>query len=231
MILFTDYSKKIVFIVPPKCGNQSIANMLNIKLHVPIDPDLLTDETFTKLIIYRDDIIDRFLSGLNEDILSNSCYNTMDVTLNNYILFLYKCFNCKIPNVNNLEHYLNKSIPVWFGESDGELHDITDINGEFSSHIQSQSYTIIPMLDQINNIKIIELNDLSKITNNDIKYNAKIKCNLDIDLSKITLKYIKLNNIIIVKECLTDIHKSIILKMFNDDRVLITKLIEKFDYY
>jgi hypothetical protein len=232
MILFADYSNKIVFIVPPKCGNHTISKWLNIELHTPIDNDLLLDDTFTKLIIYRDDIIDRFLSGFYEDLLNNSCYDNMDITFDDYLLFLYECFNNKIPNVDNLSNYLNKDAPVWFGNCHEKSSNITDANGCFCSHIQSQSYTINIFLDHIDsNVKIIELNDISKITNNNNKYNEKIKCRIDVDLSILKLCDIKMNNIIISKECLSDDHKSLILLMFNEDRIIINQLIDKFDYY
>ena len=77
MLLYIDYNNKYCFIVPPKCGNTSIAHTLNINFSIQYTYEevirVLTSDEFKKIIVLRN-IYDRFLSGFYEDLKNNSCY-------------------------------------------------------------------------------------------------------------------------------------------------------------
>ena len=232
MLLFIDENNKICYIMAPKCGSTSIANYLNTNLHNNYENDQLKNDEYVKIIIIRNDIVDRFLSGFYEDLFNNTCYNNMDVSFDDYLLFLYKCYTEKIPNVNNLSFYLNKDIPVWYGNCSEQNENITDIYGNFCSHIQSQKYSINNIINHIigENVKIIEVNDLSKLLPNIKKCNVKQKKKYDLDLTQITLSHMKNNNIIISKESLTESQIQLILKIYEEDIVFINELTNKFKY-
>ena len=234
MLLFIDKKTQTCYIMSPKCGTHSISKYLNTDLHTGYAnySSYLKNDNYTKIIIIRKDVVDRFLSGFYEDLFNNTCYDNMDVTFNEYLLFLYKCYSEKIPNVNNLSVYLNNNIPVWFGNCSNVFKNITDNNGSFCSHIQTQKYAINDIISQINgkNVKIIELNDLSKLLPNIKSYNVKKKQNYDLDLTKTTLSDMKKNNIIISKDCLNDTQVQLILKIYEEDTIFINELTNKFNY-
>jgi len=91
MKIYVDYNNNRIFILAQKCGNNTIANYLNVELHIKYSniDNMLNNKKFKKIIILRTDIIDRFLSGFNEDLYNNHCYNNMDVTFNDYLNFLH----------------------------------------------------------------------------------------------------------------------------------------------
>ena len=232
MIIYIDEQNKICYVMAPKCGSHTIANYLNTDLHTSYENRQLTNDEYTKIIIFRKDVVDRFLSGFYEDLFNNTCYNNMDVTFNDYLLFLYKCYTEKIKNVNNLSVYLNKDIPVWYGNCSKVFKNITNNNGIFCSHIQTQKNAIYNIVSKITgkNVKIIELNDLSKLLPNIKSYNVKKKQKYDLDLTHITLSYMKKNNILISRDCLNDSQIQLILKIYEEDIEFISELTNKFDY-
>ncbi len=216
----------------PKCGTHTIANYLNTDVHANYEKERLINDEYTKIIIFRKDVVDRFLSGFHEDLFSNVCYDNMDVTFNDYLLFLYKCYTEKIQNVNNLSVYLNKDIPVWYGNCSNDFKNITDNNGNFCSHIQTQKYAIYNIISKNigTNVKIIELNDLSKLLPNIKPYNVKKKQKYDLDLTHTTLSYMKKNNIMISTDCFNDTQVQLILKIYEEDIAFISELTNKFNY-
>ena len=223
MILFIDNDNKKIYIVAPKCGNTTIARMLNVNLHYNYKNELdkLNNPEYTKIIVVRN-VVDRFLSGFYEDFFnSGKCYNNMDITFDEYLLFLYKCYKEKIPNVNNINN-----IPLWWGKN--QVLNITNDEGNFCSHIQSQKFAISHIINSLtcNNIQIMDTNNLSSITN--IKENVKVK-NIpkDFDISTSYLSYMKKNNIIISSNLLTSSQINIILEMYEDDVKLIHDLQNK----
>ena len=161
MVFYIDYEKQNVYITSPKCGCTSIANHLNTEWVSKYKDNEFKNNSFTKFIIFRHDIVERFLSGFYEDLKSNSCYDNMEVTFNDYLLFLYKCFKEKIPFVNNLSSYLNKDIPVWWGNCSNVSLYLTNRNGEFTSHLQSQyfalRYHVSQLIQKDKNVKLIDL--------------------------------------------------------------------------
>jgi len=232
MLIFIDEKNKVTYIMAPKCGTHTIANYLNTDLHTNYEKKQLINDEYTKIIIFRKDVVDRFLSGFYEDLFNNTCYDNMDVTFNDYLLFLYKCYTEKIKNVNNLSVYLNKDIPVWYGNCSNHFKNITDNNGDFCSHIQSQKYAIYDIVNKITgeNVKIIELNELSKLLPNIKRCNVKNKQKYDLDLTQITLSHIKKNKIIISKDSLNDSQIQLILKIYEEDILFINELTNKFNY-
>jgi len=210
----------------PKCGTNTICSYLKKSSIFENETSLFEDKKdYLKIIIYREDLIDRFLSGFFEDLLNNTCYDEMDVTFEEYLLFLNKCFNDKIPNVTNLNCCLNKDIPVWFGNCSSVSKPITDENGNFCSHIMSQKYAISDIVINLKNknIKIIELNNLSILFDAEKKY-SRPRIKYDIDLSKTTLSDLKKKYILFSKECLEKKHIDIINNIYKEDLKFINYL-------
>ena len=231
MILYIDYTKKNVYIMAPKCGSNSVAYYLNVDLHHEYTiKDELTNDDFKKYIIVKKDIVERFLSGFYEDLFNNTCYDNMEITFHEYLLFLYKCFTEKIPDVNNLSVYLNRDIPVWFGNDSNISLNITDSQGNFISHIITQKHAINPIIDMIEgeNVTIVALSKLSQILPNSKKMNEKIKNKYDFKLSNIELWDIKKNRIIMSKDGLNKEEINLILKMYEEDTIMINDLINKY---
>jgi len=234
MIYFIDEINKIFYIMAPKCGSTTIAHMLNVDLHKKYDLSNINNPEYKKIIIIRKNVIDRFLSGFYEDLFNNTCYNNINVTFNDYLLFLYKCFKEKIPYVNSMKINNEKNIPIFYGNCSNKTLAITDNKGQFVSHIISQKYAIyniVKLIKNKTNVEIIELKNLSKITNN-IKENTKNKVSelpdgIN-DFSELSLSYIKKNKIIIYENLLNDKQKEIILEIFKEDNIYINELEEIF---
>lgn len=238
MLIFIDKENKIFYIMSPKCGTTTIANMLNVDINYKYpkeELDNLNNPEYKKIIIVRKSIIDRFLSGFYEDLFNNTCYNNMELTFNDYLLFLHKCYTEKIPNVENTYIYNNLNIPLWFGNCSGVYRSITDKNGNFSSHIMSQKYAICNLVNKItciDNVQVIELNNLSSILPKNVeKKNVKKKIDNEenINISNMTLSYIKANRIIISSKFLDEKQKEIILDMYKEDLLFIEVLEKKFN--
>lgn len=235
MLIFIDNSNKIIYIMAPKCGTTTIANMLNVSVNHKYsneELDNLNNPEYKKIIIIRKSIVDRFLSGFYEDLFNNSCYNNMDITFDNYLNFLYKCHNNKIPNVNNINIYNEVNIPVWFGNCSDVYNNITDNNGNFCSHIMSQKYALYNIVNNIKckNVEIIELNNLSVILPQIEKKNVKNKIDKlpnGLNISDMTLSYIKSNKIIISSIFLNEKQQQIILDIYKEDIVFLNELDEK----
>lgn len=239
MLLYIDNCKKVIYIMAPKCGTSTIAGILNIPLHIEYsvsELDNLNNPEYKKIIIIRKNVIDRFLSGFYEDLFNNTCYKNLDVTFNDYLLFLYKCFKEKIPNVNNMNIYNNNlNAPVWFGSCSNLQLNITDENGDFCSHIMSQKYALSYIINKINckNVQIVELNNLSSILNlrEENTKNKRIKSNIkdDLNFSETLLSCIKEEIIIISCKYLNNEHKKIILDMYEEDAIFFNELEKKFN--
>lgn len=229
MLFFIDEINKIFYIMSPKCGTTTIASMLNVNIHTPYNLLNINNPEYKKIIIIRKNVINRFLSGFYEDLFSNSCYDNINITFNDYLLFLYKCYQEKISNVDNMKIYNGQDIPIWFGNGSQVSLSITDSEGRFVSHIQSQKtaiYNIVELIKNKTNVEIIEIENLSRITN--IKENIKHKISKlpeDINnFSELSLSYIKKNRIIIDDKFLNDKQKEIILDIYKEDLILIEEL-------
>jgi len=239
MLLFLDSENKIIYIMAPKCGTNTIANMLNVStldnyLDIILDNNLFNNPEYKKIIIVRKSIIDRFLSGFYEDLCNNTCYNNINITFNDYLLFLYKCYNEKIPNVNNLDVYNGLNIPVWFGNCSDVSLNITDTEGNFCSHIMSQKYAISQFTNLIKckNLEIWDLNDLSILLPNLKKCNVKniihkLPDGFD-SMSNILLSDMKTKKILLSKDFLNETHKKIILEIYKEDIIFFNELENKF---
>ena len=231
MIIYVDNKEKTCYIMAPKCGSNTISKMLNTDLHTNYPEWHLKNDDYRKIIIIRKDVIDRFLSGFYEDLINNNCYDNMNITFNDYLLFLFKCYNEKIPNVNNLQEFTGEDTPVWYGNCSGVYKNITDENGFFCSHIMSQKYAIQNLVNNIvgKNVKIIELNDLQEIIPNAIKKYAREKqLFTDIDITNFPLCDIKKQELVMSKENLNEEQKNIILKMYAEDINFFEELEDKF---
>ena len=233
MILYIDNNKKIIYIMAPKCGTTTIAHMLHVDLHHKYSTEEinnLNNPEYKKIIIIRN-VIDRFLSGFYEDfnIYQSNCYDNMHITFDEYLLFLYKCYKEKLPNVNTI-NINNLNIPIWWGNS--LKLNITNNNGEFCSHIQNQKYAISHITQIINckNVELIDLSNLSYIINCE-KQNVKIKkIPSGFNLATATLSYIKKNKIIISSIYLTTTQKKMILEIYAEDIKFIEELEKKYKY-
>lgn len=231
MLVFIDDIKKQIFIVPPKCGNNTLCSYLGVQLHYEHKNtiEFLNDETFVKIMIIRDDLVDRFLSGFYEDLFNNQCYDDIDITFTDYLFFLHYCFVNKIPKVCNLNIYLNKKHSIYFGNCSNVSLPITNDEGEFISHIQTQKYTLKNFLN-LKNIKLLKIKNLNKFLNSDIRKNTKEKEKILINLDKIKLCEMKNKGLIINKNCLNQKHIEIILDMYNEDKEFIQKIEKKYGY-
>jgi hypothetical protein len=233
MLVFLDETNKIYYIMAPKCGNTTIAKMLNVNLHSQHDLSNINNPEYKKIIIIRKDLIDRFLSGFYEDLFNNSCYSNVNVSFNNYLLFLYKCFKQKHPYVDNMKIYNEQDIPIWYGNCSNFSLPITNNKGDFVSHIQTQYYAIndiISLIKNKTNVTVVEITKLSNYLNNNIRENVKDKIIIsdDINFSELPLSYIKNNRIIINKDVLNDKQKELILEIYKEDVIFINNLENKF---
>lgn len=233
MRVFLDEPTKIYYIMAPKCGTTTIVNMLNIKLHSKCDLSNINNPDYKKIIIIRKDLVNRFLSGFYEDLFNNRCYSNVNVNFNDYLLFLYNCFKQKYPLVDNMKIYNEQDIPIWFGNCSNVSLPITNNNGAFVSHIQSQKYSIndiVSLIKNKTNVVVVEITNLSKYLNNNIRENVKHKSKIvdDICFSKLSLSYIKNNNVIINKDVLTDEQQKLILEIYKEDENFINDLERNF---
>jgi len=232
MLYFVDSNEKKIYIMAPKCGTTTIANMLkkNI-LEENIIKQHLNDSEYIKIIIIRRSIISRFLSGFYEDLFNNTCYDNLHISFFDYLSYLYKCFKEKKPFVNKI--IINSiEYPLWFGNCSNKKLDITDSNGEFCSHIMSQKYAISNIVNQIKckHVQLIELDSLNKYIPTATKCNIKEKNNKykDIEFSQLSLSYIKSNNVIISKNNLGKKEIEMINEMYEEDCIFIQSLIDKY---
>jgi hypothetical protein len=217
----------------PKCGTQTISYFLGVELHQEYDvKDEFINDDYKKYIIFREDIIERFLSGFNEDLYSNTCYDNMNITFHDCVQCLYQHYIKKTPELRNL-HINDVNYPIWFGEEPNSIKlSITDECGNFCSHILSQTFSIKNITDLIKgkNVFIVELNNLHKLLGND---NCIIKNRKDKD-ETLNLSFMNINEIKEKCYCLTskNINKedqNIILDMYLEDINFINELKKEYD--
>ena len=234
MVFYIDYKRKNVYITSPKCGCTSISNYLNTEWEPKYVNNEFTNNSFTKFVIFRQDILERFLSGFYEDLISNTCFDNIEVTFNDYLLFLYKCFKEKIPNVNNLSIFLNKDIPVWWGNCSNKTLNLTDSNGDFICHIQTQKFALeyhfFQLIKNDKNVKVIEFNSFFKLFPME-KKRSRNKSNYYLNFGQRKLCDIKKHNWIIDKECLNETQKKMILEIYDEDIKFFNELKLNFKYY
>ena len=80
MLIFIDKENKIFYIMSPKCGTTTIANMLSVDINYKYpkeELDNLNNPEYKKIIIVRKSIIDRFLSGFYEDLFNNITFKEL----------------------------------------------------------------------------------------------------------------------------------------------------------
>ena len=231
MKVFLDGSKKIYYIMAPKCGTTTIAKMLNDELCSNHDLSNINNPEYKKVIIIRKNLVDRFLSGFYEDLFNNICYSNIHIQFNDYLLFLYDCFCKKHPCVDNMKVYNQQDISLCYGNCSGLTLPITNDKGNFVSHLQSQYFAInhiVSLITNQTNVVVIELSKLSKYLDNTIRENHKQKTNFDYNFSELALSYIKNNKIIINTEVLTNNQKKIILEIYKEDEIFIKNLEKTF---
>jgi len=231
MIVFLDSNNKIYYIMAPKCGTTTIAKMLNVPLYTSYDLSNINNPEYKKVIIIRKNLVCRFLSGFYEDLFNNTCYSNINIKFNDYLLFLYDCYQKKHPNVNNMEIYNTQNIPIWFGNCSGYSLPITNDKGDFTSHIQSQYFAInniVKLIKNKTNVVVVELNKLSTYLNNTLIENVKKRINFDGNFSELTLSYIKNQRIIVNDDKLTDNQKKLILEIYKEDDIFINNLENNF---
>jgi len=231
MNVFLDGSKKIYYIMAPKCGTTTIAKMLKVDFHMKHDLSNLNNPEYKKVIIIRKNLVDRFLSGFYEDLFNNICYSNIHIQFNDYLLFLYDCFCKKHPCVDNMKVYNQQDISLCYGNCSGLTLPITNDKGDFVSHIQSQYFAInhiVSLITNKTNVVVVELSKLSKYLDNTIRENYKQKTYTDFNFSELALSYIKNNRIIINNDVLNSYQKKIISEIYKEDEIFIKKLEERF---
>ena len=235
MIIYIDHQHKHVFLTAPKCGSTTIASHLNVSLHEKYDADcminVLTNDEYLKIIVIRTDVVGRFLSGFTEDLYNNECYANLNLTFNAYIEFLYHCYTNKIKHVNNLNVFLEQDVPIYFGECSSRKLPITNENGEFISHIQTQKFALQHFIDIITgtSVKLLEINELSRFLGNSESKNVKCKFESNGNADMLYLCDLK-GGSMISKRMLSDECSRMILDMCKDDLEFIKNLEEKFEY-
>lgn len=236
MIIYIDHQNKRVFLTAPKCGSTTIASHLNVSLHEIYSDDcminVLSNNEYLKIIVLRADVVGRFLSGFTEDLYNNECYTNLHITFIGYIKFLYHCYTKKIKHVNNLNVFFSRDIPIYFGGSDTCKLPITGENGEFVSHIQTQKYALGNLIDIIigTNVKLLEINELSRFLCNNESKNVKCKLESNSNADMLYLCDLKRMDSMISKKMLSDECYRMILDMCKDDLEFIKNLEDKFEY-
>ena len=74
------------------------------------------------------------------------------------------------------------------------------------------------------------IDELKKTWLRIIEVNQSKKQKYDLDLTHITLSYMKKNNILISRDCLNDSQIQLILKIYEEDILFINELTNKFNY-
>jgi len=231
MIVFLDRSNKIYYIMVPKCGTTTIATMLNVPIVSSGDLSNINNPEYKKVIIIRKNLVSRFLSGFYQDLLVNRCYSNINIKFNDYLLFLYDCYQKKHPRVKNMKIYNKQEIPICWGNCSGLYLPITNDKGDFSSHIQSQCFAInkiVKLIKNKTNVVVVELNKLSTYLNNTLRENVKQSVYFDGNFSELTLSYIKNKQIIINEDNLTNDQKKLILEIYKEDEIFINNLENNF---
>lgn len=230
-MIYLNLENKTYYIMAPKCGTTTISKWLNIEQNSNCDLSNINNPEYKKVIIIRKNLVDRFLSGFYEDLFNNTCYDNLNVTFNDYLLFLHECFKQNYSCVNNMKIYNNQDIPIWFGNCSNVSLPITNFDGQFISHIQSQYYAInhiISLIENKTNVDVIELTNLSKYLNNTIRENVKQTNESNVNFSELTLTYIKKNKIIIKNSELTNNQQKLILEIYKEDDIFINNLEKTF---
>jgi hypothetical protein len=238
MLFYINYNKKEIYITSPKVGTTTISNYLKVNLHEKYEiKDYINNINYKKIIIFRECVIERFLSGFYEDLFNNTCYNNCNISFENYLDFLYKCFENKTKNCNNLNMCSNINYEIWWGNCSGKKLNLTNDNGIFISHIQSQKYAINHLINLIddknmNNTFLLNLKDLSSYLNSNNISNKKnyLTLNNYQDINKISLSTLKNERIIVKKNYLKNKELNKILKIYNEDILFIENLKKKFKY-
>lgn len=232
MLIFIDNLNKYIFIASPKCGNTSMSHYLNVDLHIKYYniEDKLNDNNYLKIIVVRD-IYERFISGFNEDLNNNDCYEDLNINFDQYLDFLKFCNDNKIKNCNNLNSYFKDlNVEIWWGQCSNKKLNITDSNGLILGHISSQKYNLENIINKIkdNNVKIIDIKDLSNYIGN-IKKNNKSDINNNYD-NNTKLSEIKKNRAFFVKsKLLTKRNINIIKHIYYEDIEFIENLNIKYN--
>jgi hypothetical protein len=176
MFYYIDENTKTLFICPPKCGNTTLSNFLNIPLNQNYENtylyDILTNSNYKKVLVLRNPF-ERFLSGFYEDLNNNSCYENIHISFANYCEFLNYCHDNKLTNVNNLNVFFkNENEPIWWGNCSNLTLPITDEYGSISGHIGSMCLYVENITFNADKLEIIDIKDLStflQISKNEIK--------------------------------------------------------------
>jgi sugar phosphate isomerase/epimerase len=198
MPIFACHLKKIIIITSPKCGSTSLKEyFMNIENY---DSEMLLKllHEYKIYIVFNENIIKRFLSGFFEDLINNSCYNEIDISFKDYVDILYNININKVAEVNKIQ-YNNIEYNIWWGECSNRKISLTDEHGEFMSHIQSQTYSIINFLNILDNncnVEIIDLKNLYYLIRGEHKNKSEAKHDFPIkiiDMTNISLKDIKKN--------------------------------------
>lgn len=236
MLIYFHNINKVIYIMAPKCGTTTIANLVKANFFTSYNKQAmsnLNNPEYKKIIIIRKSVIDRFLSGFYEDLFNNTCYDNMNITFNEYLKFLDLCYTKKIKNVTNMKMYNGIRLPLWYGNCSGLSRPITDSTGNFCSHLISQKHAISHITKMITckNVNVVDLSNLQDILPvGTPKHNVKNKIeDLSINFSEMTLSYIKSNRIIVSSLHLNESQQKLILDMYTNDLLFIEELITRFN--
>ena len=234
MLTYIDEINKYIFICSPKCGNTSISNYLNVNLHTKYESNVLknklNDSNYLKIIVTRD-VCEKFIYGFNEDFNNNECYKYIDITFDEYLDFLKYCYDNKIKNCDNLNvFYKNINKKIWWGQCSNNKINITNNEGIIVGHIGSQKSFIKKIINDIedDNVKVIDIKELSSYICSDIKNNKSNIINHYNNKTK--LSEVKNNNGLFIKsKLLTDRNINIIKHIYKEDIIFIENIIKRYN--
>lgn len=235
MPIFVCHLKKIVVITSPKCGSTSLRECFENIEHYEENKILQLLNEYKIYIVYNENIKRRFLSGFYEDLINNSCYDEMNISFSDYIDILYNIHLNKTKNVNKIQHN-NKEYDIWWGECSNNKSNITNENGVFVSHIQTQKYSTINysnIFEENHNVELLKLKDISFLTNNIHKNKSEKKHDFlieKLDITNILLKDIKKNVLIHTQNIFSEEIEKKIIEMYEEDEEYIYFLKLKFKH-
>jgi hypothetical protein len=178
MVVLADENKKVVFVVPHKCGISTISTYVSksngIECSDEYNVSTLRDLGFTeykpeylnyhKILVLRDPY-ERFISGFLQDVSYNNMtnYKNIDLTFEQFCDYLQKVYM-----ISNVNYYVKNGIKILFYDELNILalhYNDNNCKNLLSGHIGSMYREIYTDLQFFNNTfdEIITINELDSV--------------------------------------------------------------------